>query len=108
MVPESNPEPSGGATHASERPYVFQTLSTVGRPLGQRDHDASDAMAGYWTRFAGSGDPNDPRTPDWPDYRVAPDQLIEFTNDGPVARPVPHADRLDLIEAFYARVRPLP
>ena len=108
VVPESNPEPSGGATHASERPYVFQTLSTVGRPLGQRDHDASDAMAGYWTRFAGSGDPNDPRTPDWPDYRVAPDQLIEFTNDGPVARPVPHADRLDLIEAFYARVRPLP
>jgi len=108
VVPESNPEPSGGATHASERPYVFQTLSTVGRPLGQRDYEASDAMAGYWTRFAGAGDPNGAGAPAWPDYRAAPDQLLEFTNDGPVARPVPHADRLDLIQAFYARVRPLP
>ncbi|MGZ9099290.1 MAG: carboxylesterase/lipase family protein, partial [Brevundimonas sp.] len=26
VVPESNPEPSGGATHASERPYVFDNL----------------------------------------------------------------------------------
>lgn len=108
VVPDSNPEPSGGATHASERPYVFQTLSTVGRPLGQRDYDASDAMAGYWTRFAGAGDPNGAGAPVWPDYRAEPDHLLEFTNDGPVARPVPHASRLDLIEAFYARVRPLP
>ena len=106
VVPESNPEPSGGATHASERPYVFDTLDTVGRPLGQRDHDAADAMAGYWTTFAGEGDPNASDRPTWPDIRSAPDQLLEFTNDGPVARPMPHAERLDLIESFYARVRP--
>ncbi|MBU2043392.1 MAG: carboxylesterase family protein [Alphaproteobacteria bacterium] len=106
VVPESNPEPSGGATHASERPYVFDTLDTVGRPLGQRDQDAADAMAGYWTRFATAGDPNAPTTVVWPDLRSAPGVLLEFTNDGPVARPMPHADRLDLIESFYARVRP--
>jgi para-nitrobenzyl esterase len=32
--------------------------------------------------------------------------LLEFTNDGPVAQTVPNGDRLDLIEAFYARIRP--
>ncbi|MDP3401566.1 MAG: carboxylesterase family protein, partial [Brevundimonas sp.] len=106
VVPESNPEPSGGATHASERPYVFDTLETVGRPLGQRDQDAADAMAGYWTTFARDGDPNASDRPTWPDLRAAPGQLLEFTNDGPVARPMPHAERLDLIESFYARVRP--
>lgn len=106
VVPESNPEPSGGATHASERPYVFDTLDTFGRPLGQRDQDAADAMAGYWTRFAQAGDPNAPAAVVWPDLRAAPDLLLEFTNSGPIARPMPHAERLDLIESFYARVRP--
>ena len=27
--------------------------------------------------------------------------LLEFTNEGPVARPVPFGERLDLIQAFY-------
>jgi len=106
VVPESNPEPSGGATHASERPYVFDTLDTVGRPMGRRDRAAADAMAGYWTRFATAGDPNGQGAVVWPDVRVAPDRLLELTNDGPAPRPVPFPARLDLIEAFYARVRP--
>jgi para-nitrobenzyl esterase len=106
VVPASNPEPSGGATHASERPYVFDTLHTVGRPLGERDARAATAMADYWTTFARTGDPNGGDYPAWPEFRASPDRLLEFTNDGPVAKAVPFADRLDLIEAFYARVRP--
>ena len=104
VVPESNPEPSGGATHASERPYVFDNLHTVGRPLGERDARAATAMADYWTGFATRSDPNGPDRVDWPG--VAGDQLLEFTNDGPVAQTVPHGERLDLIQQFYARIRP--
>jgi para-nitrobenzyl esterase len=106
VVPESNPEPSGGATHASERPYVFDTLDTVGRPLGERDERASAAMADYWTTFGRTGDPNGADRPAWPEFGAEPDRLLEFTNDGPVARPMPFAERLDLIEGFYGRVRP--
>jgi para-nitrobenzyl esterase len=105
VVPDSNPEPSGGATHASERPYVFETLHTVGRPLGDRDRRASADMAAYWTAFARAGDPNGAGRPAWPDFREQSDFLMEFTNQGPVARPMPNAPRLDLIEAFYARSR---
>ena len=105
VVPDSNPEPSGGATHASERPYVFETLHTVGRPLGDRDRRASADMAAYWTAFARAGDPNGAGRPAWPDFREQSDFLLEFTNQGPVARPIPNAPRLDLIEAFYARSR---
>jgi para-nitrobenzyl esterase len=105
VVPESNPEPSGGATHASERPYVFDTLHTVGRPMGARDARAAATMADYWTTFAGEGDPNGPGRPVWPAFGAGRARLLEFTNDGPVAKPVPFADRLDLIERFCERLR---
>lgn len=105
VVPDSNPEPSGGATHASERPYVFDNLHTVGRPMGERDDRAATAMADYWTTFAAKGNPNGPGRPAWPEFGAERDRLLEFTNDGPVAKPVPNADRLDLIEAFYERIR---
>jgi para-nitrobenzyl esterase len=105
VVPESNPEPSGGATHASERPYVFDNLHTVGRPTGERDARAATAMADYWATFAARGDPNGSGRPVWPEFREERDRLLEFTNDGPVAGPVPFAERLDLVEAFYDRLR---
>ncbi|TAJ67387.1 carboxylesterase family protein [Brevundimonas sp.] len=104
VAPESNPEPSGGATHASERPYVFDNLHTVGRPMGERDERAATAMADYWTTFAERGDPNGPGRPAWPEFG-AERRLLEFTNDGPAARAIPNAARLDLIEAFYERTR---
>ncbi len=105
VVPDSNPEPSGGATHASERPYVFDNLHTVGRPTGARDQRAAEAMAGYWTTFATTGDPNGEQRPAWPEFGAERDRLLEFTNGGPVARPIPFAERLDLIERYYDRVR---
>lgn len=105
VVPESNPEPSGGATHASERPYVFDNLHTVGRPMGARDDRAATAMADYWTTFAARGNPNGPGRPVWPEFGAERDRLLDFTNDGPVAGPIPNAARLDLIEAFYSRMR---
>lgn len=106
VVAASNPEPSGGATHASERPYVFDNLQTIGRSMGERDRRAATAMADYWTAFAATGDPNGEGRPVWPEFGAERDRLLEFTNDGPEAKPVPFERRLDLIEAFYVRMRP--
>ena len=105
VVPESNPAPGGGATHASERPYVFDNLHTVGRAMDERDERAAAVMADYWATFAAKGDPNAPGRPAWPEFGVEGDRLLEFTNDGPVAGPVPFAERRDLIEAYYERSR---
>ncbi len=104
VVPVSNPEPSGGATHASERAYVFDNLETVGRPMGVRDRETAAAMADYWTRFAATGDPNGGGRPEWP-RSGEDDLLLEFTNDGPVAKPMPYKERLDLIERYYERTK---
>ena len=105
VVSAAMPEPHDGATHASERQYVFDNLTASPWPTGEMDQRQAEAMAGYWTTFAAKGDPNGGLRQAWPQFEAEPDRLLEFTNDGPVVKPIPFAGRLDLIEAFYARVR---
>lgn len=105
VVSAAMPEPHAGATHASERQYVFDNLTASPWPTAEMDQRQADAMADYWTIFAAKGDPNGGPRPAWPEFGAEPDRLLEFTNDGPVAKPVPFSERLDLIEAYYERVR---
>ena len=105
VVSAAMPEPHEGATHASERQYVFDNLTASPWPTAAMDQRQADAMAGYWTTFAAKGDPNGGGRQAWPEFGAEPDRLLEFTTDGPKAKPIPFADRLDLIEAYYTRVR---
>lgn len=105
VVSAAMPEPHEGATHASERQYVFDTLTASPWPTEAMDQRQADAMAGYWTNFAAEGDPNGNGRQAWPEFGAEPDRLLEFTNDGPAAKAIPFADRLDLIGAYYERVR---
>jgi para-nitrobenzyl esterase len=66
-----------GAYHASEIAYIFDFFRTpppwVTPPLLDTDQQAlSDAMIGYWTQFATTGDPNpsSPSAPTWPQYEA--------------------------------------
>lgn len=105
VAADAMPEPHGGATHAVERPYVFDNLFALGWATTERDQRAATAMADYWTGFARAGDPNGEGRPRWPDVRTEADRLLEFANDGPRARPIPFAARLDLIERHFDRRR---
>ena len=105
VVSADMPEPHEGATHASERQYVFDNLTASPWPTAEMDQRQADQMAGYWTSFARDGDPNGGMRQAWPEFGAEPDRLLEFTNDGPLAKDVPFAERLDLIEAYYTRVR---
>lgn len=105
VVSAAMPEPHAGATHASERQYVFDTLVASPWPTAEMDQRAASLMADYWTTFAHTGSPNGGDRAVWPELGADGDSLLEFTNDGPVARPIPFKDRLDLIEAYYGRVR---
>lgn len=105
VVAEAMPEPHGGATHAVERPYVFDNLYALGWATTERDQRAATIMADYWTEFARVGDPNGLGRPTWPDMRQSADRLLEFTNDGPIDKPVPFKTRLDLIEQHFERMR---
>ncbi len=65
-----------GATtsdHGSEIALVFGQ-STV----DPADRALSDAMVGYWTRFAATGDPNGNGAVTWPKYDATGDQHLEL------------------------------
>lgn len=103
VVADAMPEPHDGATHASERPYVFDNLSQSSWAVTDRDQRAAALMADYWTAFARSGSPNGQGRPDWPSASDSI-RLLNFGNAGATDTPVPHGPRLDLIEAYFKRL----
>ena len=91
-----------GMPHAQERQYVFNTLHTSPWPTDANDQKQADFATAYWVNFAKKGDPNGDGLPQWPRYySVAGDQLMDFTNAGPVAKVSPHKVRWDAIAARY-------
>lgn len=73
-----------GATHASELAYVFQrVLGTGERPdFTPAQQALSDAMVGYWTHFAATGNPNAPRTPHWSPFTARAPYVQELAPTG--------------------------
>lgn len=59
-----------GAAHGFEMPYLFTAFPTE-RPLDDGQRALSDRMAGYWTNFARTGNPNTPDAPFWPVLRAS-------------------------------------
>lgn len=59
-----------GAYHASEITYLFDLSPTPvpPPPFTPAQQSLSSAMAGYWTQFARTGDPNSAGAPNWPAY----------------------------------------
>jgi len=67
--------PNLGAAHSFELPFVFGTAQG-GRDIGDEERPTSDAMVGYWSRFAATGDPNGEAAVKWPRYDGAGDAHI--------------------------------
>lgn len=90
-----------GTAHAQERQYVFDTLHTSPFPTDDNDKVQAQHAVTYWTNFAKTGDPNGGSEPAWPRYSSARDELLEFTNNGPVGKVSPHKSRWEAIGARY-------
>ena len=102
-VPEAQRETFPGAPHGSEVAYAF---GDTHHPEPERYGGAAgaalgDAMAGYWTRFARTGNPNGDGAPEWPEYDAESDTWIVLDAPAPVATPGVIQDSLDLLEAMY-------
>ncbi|MCG5217915.1 carboxylesterase family protein [Streptosporangium soli] len=55
-----------GAYHGGELPYLFDGPgAATDQPLSTSQRRLADQMIGHWTRFAATGDPNDPSLPRW-------------------------------------------
>jgi para-nitrobenzyl esterase len=99
-VAESMRKQWKGAPHASEIPFVCDTLAArYGDKLTATDEATAEAANAFWSAFAKTGDPNGQGRPHWPAYDAVQDVLMDFTDHGPVAEPDPWKVRLDLTEA---------
>jgi para-nitrobenzyl esterase len=94
-----------GAPHGGETPFVFdsKTWFVAGLKLTPDDEKMAHKMSTYWANFAKTGNPNGAGLPDWPNYHSSTDMLMDFSEDGPVAKTDPWKQRLDLTEKLAAR-----
>ncbi len=72
-----------GAHHGAEIPYIFGGGVRLGwfdaaGALSATDRALSEALMGYWTNFAASGDPNGVGLPHWPRYDRAAERYLEL------------------------------
>lgn len=92
-----------GATHASEVPYVFDTVKArYGAAISRADEAASNTIIDRWVAFAKTGVPDVPGQPSWKKYDPQHELIFNFTARGPVVEPDPLRQRLDLTEGTYS------
>ena len=79
-VPSYAPAFGLGAFHSSEIDFVFGTLRNRATGMATTEElTLSDAMLGYWSRFAKAGDPNGGDIP-WPKYDMAGDASLTLAS----------------------------
>ncbi|HVO11464.1 MAG TPA: carboxylesterase family protein [Vicinamibacteria bacterium] len=92
-----------GALHATEIPFVFDTVrARYGVAATTEDEAMAAAANAYWANFARGGDPNGAGLPEWPRYSQKDDVLMDFASGGTLAKTDPWKARLDLTERLAA------
>jgi para-nitrobenzyl esterase len=65
-----------GSVHGGELVYLFDLTDGALGTVPPDERELVDAMQGYWTRFAASGDPNGEGAPVWPSYETSTDRHL--------------------------------
>jgi para-nitrobenzyl esterase len=101
-VADSMRQEWSGAPHASEVPFVFETLQArYGDKATAVDEAMARTISGYWIAFAKTGNPNGGGRANWPACNANQDVLANFTDKGVVIEPDPWKERLDLTEESH-------
>jgi para-nitrobenzyl esterase len=91
-----------GAWHASELPYVFDTLSAVSTPIDPADQEMATILGDYWVEFARTGAPAPASRPAWPRYTRASPVQMDLDERGGIAN-LSSEPPLDAIESLFKR-----
>lgn len=109
FVAESMRSKWPGAPHATEIPFVFDTVKAkYGKELAPDDERTAEDMLNYWAAFAKTGDPSTGNAPAWPRFTPETNMVMDFTEKGPVAEKDPFKDRLDTTAAYVSSSAPEP
>ena len=108
-----------GSFHASEIPYVFETLpdsvygtgpelfgdfSVDADTYNQQDAKLSEAMSKAWVAFAKTGSPNGPGLIRWPPFTAGQESYMEF-GDRIVAKEALHKSQIDFMSDYTEELR---
>ncbi|HMJ12854.1 MAG TPA: carboxylesterase family protein [Polyangiaceae bacterium] len=75
--PEGALDPTLGAFHAAEFPFIFnRSMPLVA--IRESERPLVDLMQGYWTRFARTGNPNGDSSAFWPKYSLFTDETLDI------------------------------
>jgi para-nitrobenzyl esterase len=97
--PTAPGQPSRGATHTAELPYMFNNL-TPGRTWTDADRTLAEQMSSYWVNFVATGDPNGKGLPKWEPFSTRNPRVIVL---GEKFEPAPDAARIAFYDAQYAK-----
>ncbi len=89
-----------GAPHASELPFVFDTLASVDASPSPEDEAIADLMADAWVSFARTGVPQLPEQGVWDAYDPEQDQRVTITANGAAPKTVSDAPALDVLASI--------
>lgn len=98
-VPQSLHPKVTGASHASELPFLFETLGArYGKDVTEQDRATAHVVDQCFAHFGKYGEPHGAGLPHWPTFDPARSDLMHFTPaNGPVVGPDPWKERLDLV-----------
>ena len=99
--PADSPQADRGSPHGQDVAYVFQHLNASNPQITKTDQDISEAMATYWTNFAKNGNPSVKGVPEWPAFSDA-NPVVMYFNKTPHTGPVPSAESLKSLDAYFA------
>jgi len=95
-----------GTLHGFEIPFTLDVpAALVGDKVTPTDRVTADTVSTYWANFGKSGDPNGTGSAAWPRHDPLTDQLMHFTNSGPILGTDPLRERLDLWQRAYESKR---
>jgi para-nitrobenzyl esterase len=100
--PQDSVRHGWGASHFAELWYMFDHLDQEAWKWSPGDRKVAALMAGYWTNFVKTGDPNGQGLPHWPTFDT--DRAMHF-KDGGVAAELPGADKLRVLDGVYEKLR---
>lgn len=90
-----------GVFHSSEYPYVFGTISVLGRDWGDADRRMTERMQALWLAFAKTGRPGGGAVPAWPTFDDAAPTVMRLAPD-PALVDVPRRAQLAFLDETLA------
>ncbi|HEY2178967.1 MAG TPA: carboxylesterase family protein [Caulobacteraceae bacterium] len=94
-----------GAGHFVDLWYVFGHGDQAPWRWSAVDQRLADAVEGYWTAFAATGDPNAPGRPAWPAFRDAAEGPVLDIGDRITVGAVPNLATMKVFDAVYGAWR---